>query len=79
MGEVLPFEGLTTVEIPPAELLDKAKEWGMTKCLVIGVDVDGDLCFGGSFSDVPLINLLLDHAKLHILDVDGDAERIIGT
>ena len=78
MGDILNFEGLTTVETPPEEVLQAAKSWEMTKCIVIGIDVDNELCFGGSFSDLPLMNLLLDYAKQHILLTEGNGERIIG-
>lgn len=70
MGDILTFDGITTVEIPVSELLDKAKSWKMTKCLVVGIDMNNELCFGGSFSDTPLINLLLDHAKNQIINND---------
>jgi hypothetical protein len=70
MGDILQFEGMTTVDVPPEETLNSAKRWGMTKCIIIGIAEDNELCFGGSFSDVPLINLLLDRAKHYILNDD---------
>lgn len=78
MGDMLRFEGMTKVEIPPEELLDAAKSWEMTKCMVLGIDVDGELCFGGSFSDVPLMNLLLDHAKRYVIETEDGGERLAG-
>lgn len=70
MGDILQFDGITTVEIPVEDILEKAKNWEMIKCIVVGIDADNELCFGGSFSDTPLINLLLDHAKNHIINND---------
>ncbi len=65
---VIPFPGTTLVRVPPEEMLEQAKNWGMVKCLVIGIDDKDELCFGGSFSDTALINMLLDLAKGHTLD-----------
>lgn len=70
-AKIIQFPGVTKVEISVDDLLEKAKLWGMKKVVVIGLDDDGDLCFGGSFSDVPLINFILDKAKFSMLD-DGD-------
>ena len=73
MGDILQFNGITKVDVPVDDQFKLAKEWGMTKCVVIGVNGDGELCFGASTSDAALINLLLDHAKRVLLaDIDDD-------
>ena len=71
MTEFYRFSGQTTVDTPANDLLEVAKLWGMEKVMVIGFDDDGDLCFGGNFSDHPLINFMLDKAKQSLL---SDAE-----
>lgn len=77
MGDILKFTGNTLVDITADELLDAAKTWNMTKCIVVGVDEDDELCFGGSTSDVPMINWLLDLAKQQLLNDDEfDGQRI---
>lgn len=48
MSNVDPLPG---TEVPPQVILDKAADWEMTKCLVIGINEDGDLMFGGSSPD----------------------------
>lgn len=75
---VINFVGYTVIPIPPEELLEKAKGWGMVRCMVIGIDEDGDLAFGGSFSEISEMNLLLDRAKYDILGFEGDKiQRIL--
>lgn len=77
MGDILKFTGDTILDIPADELLDAAKTWGMVKCVVVGFNEDNELCFGGSTSDVPMINWLLDLAKQQILNEDEfDGQRI---
>ena len=79
MGDILQFSGITKVEVSTTEMLEAAMKWEMTKCVVVGINEDGELCFGGSFSDISLINLLLDRAKQCVLSDDmDDGERIIG-
>ncbi len=67
--KVLQFSGQTRVDTPANDLLEQAKLWGMERVLVVGLDDDGDLCFGGNTSDHPTINFLLDKAK-HSLMMD---------
>lgn len=68
MTKVLQFSGQTKVDTPAVDLLEVAKLWGMEKVLVVGFDDDGDLCFGGNFSDHPLINFMLDKAKHSLME-----------
>lgn len=67
MGEVLKFKGITTVDEPIDNILDKAKSWGMIKCVVIGLDENGALKFGGSLSDAGEIMIMLEAAKLDLI------------
>jgi len=52
---------------PPAELLEKAKEWGLKAAIVIGFDADGAFCWGGSIGDLASINILADLLKQTVL------------
>lgn len=54
MGEVVPFTGITCVEEPPEQVLEKAKEWGLEKVVIVGLTADNELIVGGSFSEIPL-------------------------
>lgn len=67
MGEVLKFRGITTVDEPPESILEKAKGWGMTQCVVLGFDEHAGLKFGGSLSDAGQIMLMLEAARLELI------------
>lgn len=72
MGAVINLPTITTVDMQPADVLEKAKGWGMEHCLVIGHNDKGDLQFGGTTSDLEKIVLLLERAKLWcIREIDG--------
>ena len=64
---VVAFNGNTRIDQPPPEILEKAKDWGMSRCLIVGIDDDGEFHFGGSFSDAGEMVLLLEEAKRRVL------------
>lgn len=68
MGEVIHFNGITKIDEPPESVLEKAKLWGMTECIVIGLDGAGDLVFGGSIAGTGEIMLLLEAAKQQLIE-----------
>ena len=49
----------STADIPVSQVLHKAANWKMTKALVLGVDKDGRVCFGGSFCGDTEVRALL--------------------
>lgn len=49
----------STKDVLPSHILHKAKNWDMTKVLVLGVTEDGEVRFGGSFCDDDEIRSLL--------------------
>lgn len=65
---VLPFTGITCLPEPPTEFLEKAKAWGMERCLVIGFDENGNLMGGASFSELNDMIFLLELFKRNILE-----------
>ena len=67
MAEVIKFTGMTTIPEPSEQVLEKAKAWDLETVIVLGTDSNGDLQWGGNFSDVEAINLLLDAAKFELL------------
>lgn len=67
MAEILKFTGITCIDEAPEDALEKAKAWGMTDCVILGLDDAGKLCFGGSTSDAGKIMLMLEAAKLEII------------
>jgi FMN phosphatase YigB (HAD superfamily) len=54
---------LTDSDDTPQNILEKAKEWGMKACVIIGEDENGKLRFGGSHNDPRLISWLLTQAQ----------------
>lgn len=71
-ADVLAFTGSTTADEPAESLLEKAKAWGMTRCLVVGDDENGKLRIGGSISDVAELLFLLKRAERNLLDAVDD-------
>ncbi len=66
-AEVVPFPGDTKIDEPPEGVLEKAKAWGMERCIVLGWKEDGTFCFGGSFSELGEIILLLRSGEHHLM------------
>lgn len=67
MGELIQFSGITCVPEPPEGVLEKAKSWGMDRCLVLGFTEDNETRFGGSFSQLGDMLILLELAKRNLL------------
>lgn len=68
MGEVLPFTGITIADIPPEDILEKAKEADLDMVVVLGFTKDNQLYFAGSTSDCAEVNWALDQAKQILLE-----------
>ncbi len=66
-SNVVQFSGITTIDESPQTTLEKAKCWGMEKCMVIGLDANNQLCFGGSWSEAGEMLLTLEAAKQQII------------
>jgi hypothetical protein len=67
-SNVIPMRGLIMYQDEAPEItLEKAKAWGMKRCVVVGESPDGKLIFGMSFSDVETINWMLDLAKAQLI------------
>lgn len=67
MNSTVNFTGTMIQPEEPNATLRKAMDWPLDRVLIVGFDEDGALLFGGSFSEVSEINLLLDMAKEHNL------------
>lgn len=68
MTNLVIFDGITLMDEPFEQLLEKAKEWPINRCLVVGYDAEGAVLVGGSFSDIPEIVLLLEAAKRFFIE-----------
>lgn len=69
MSNVIQFPGETCLDCEPELVLDMAKKWGMTQCIIIGFDAAGELQFGGSTSDAGNIMLMLESAKYDFIKI----------
>ena len=48
--KVISFTGITTATESAESVLEKAKEWNMAHCVIVGQTEDGKFQFGGSTS-----------------------------
>lgn len=59
IDNVVPLFGFDMHDIPPAQLLEKAKAWDADHVIVIGETEDGQLLMGGNKCDLKEILWLL--------------------
>lgn len=67
MGEVVEWDGITTLDIPPARVLEKAMGENLTGVVLIGTDEDGCLFFSSSMASAPQILWLIESLKHELL------------
>jgi len=65
-GEIVRF-----VTERPEAVLETAKGWDMERCIILGWKGDGTFCFGGSFSELGEIILLLRAGEHHLMTVNS--------
>lgn len=66
-GELVPFPGNTTLDIPPSDVLEGALEQGLEDVIVIGFKEDGALYLASSSGDLLRILGTLNMAKFTYL------------
>lgn len=66
--KVIPFGGITRLDLPVDRILDGAKEWGAQSVVVIGRDGDGEFAFASSAADGGEVLWLLEKAKLELIE-----------
>lgn len=66
-AEIVHLGTVTCVIEPPEQVLEKAKAWGMDRCLILGFDEDGALHMGGSFSNLAEMVLLLEAGRHRLM------------
>jgi hypothetical protein len=76
MADILQFPGMTTVDLPPDDVLEAALG-ALADCVVIGRTHDGGLWISSSNGRSAEVNYLLDMAKFKFLqvcaeDISGD-------
>jgi hypothetical protein len=70
-AEVLPFTGITSLDLDPARVLEAAMNARLTEVVIIGIDEDGVEYFDSSVSDGPVANWHLDRAKWKLMQISG--------
>ena len=66
-AEVLPFTGITSLDVDPARILEAAKDAGLTEVVICGVNADGDEYFASSVADASAAGWHLDRAKWQLM------------
>lgn len=69
-AEVVEFDGITTLDIPPARVLSKAVDAALQSCVVIGYREDGSFYFASSVADGGEVLWLMEVAKKRLLEVE---------
>lgn len=68
---VIKFNGLTKLDIPPDRVLESAMG-ELTDAVVVGWDKDGQFYFGSSVAGGPEVMWLLEVAKKKLLEVSEE-------
>jgi hypothetical protein len=66
-AEVLPFTGITTLDLDPIRVLEEAKGADLAEVVICGVDVDGNEFFSSSVADGSSCGWHLDRAKWNLM------------
>lgn len=64
---VVEFNGVTRLDLPPGRVLQRADAAGLTKVLVLGYDADGDFFFASSSPDGGDVLWLLELARIRLM------------
>lgn len=68
MSKVIPFTGITKLDMPPDHILEQAKG-KLEGVVVMGYREDGEEYFASSYADGGTVNWLLDRCKTKLLAV----------
>jgi len=71
MAVVVPFGGVTRLDLPTERVLDAARGHCTDGVVIVGFDDDGKLYFASSVADGGTALWLLEQAKKALLEVDG--------
>lgn len=69
MSNVIDLPVITTVPIPAEKILRRAIERDLQRCMIIGVDQDGEMYFCSTHSDGPETLWLMEQVKAALLEV----------
>lgn len=62
---------VTTHDVSPTKILARASGAKLKRCVVVGVDTDGDLYFASSSGSGPEAMWLLERAKHDLLEISN--------
>lgn len=68
MTKIIPFTGITKLDMPPDHVLEKAKG-KLEGVVILGFMTNGDEYFASSYADGGTVNWLIDRCKRKLLDV----------
>ena len=68
MSKVIPFTGITRLDMPPDIILEQAKG-KLEGVIVIGFTNDDGEYFASSYADGGTVNWLLDRCKQRLLEI----------
>lgn len=70
MAEILPFTGITKLDMPVDVVLEAAKDQ-LEGVVILGYTKDGDEYFASTYASGPEVLWLLERLKKHLLDVEA--------
>ena len=73
MGKVIPYTGITRLDIPPDRLLEDLIGTGLEGFVVMGHDAKGEEFFFSTYVDGGTVLWLIERCKLHLLQVEVPA------
>lgn len=69
MGEVVPLDCVTKLDLNPDTVIAAALRAGLTDVVIVGYDADGDEYFASSMADGGAALWLLERCKKALLDI----------
>jgi len=69
MSNVIKFDGLTKLDLPPDQILEEAKD-KLQGCMVIGYETNGDLYVASSYADARDILWVLEQVKAVLFEME---------
>lgn len=69
-SKVIPFNGITKMDLPPERILEAAKGKDLEGVIIIGYDKEGGEYFASSYADGGTVLWLIERCKLALLTGD---------
>lgn len=72
---VVPFGGITRLDVEPSRVLEQAAQAGLSSVVIIGYDADGGEYFASSYADGGDVLWHLERAKFKLMVIaDANAD-----